>query len=271
MRGARGRGPEVQADPLRAAAGDQRDPAPRDLGHDPDWHRALRHPAPPEPPAIGRRPAGIGRRGRRNGAPGTGAADVDGLRRRGAPTGDAIACWSRSWPRWRDWRASTCCASTRPGRSPNQDCNSRTSRSSPTCHDLTSSRSWRPPRPPTRRPTRRSAPWRRSGAGESTGWRVRSQVPFSCSRKWSAVSFVDHGSWVLGASQVVLPEDESGVMARAREHERSARRVLILARAPEPVEVAPLPPTLEPVALISWRSSCARTRRQRCATSSSRG
>ena len=86
-------------------------------------------------------------------------------------------------------------------------------------------------------------------AGESTGWRVRSLVPFSSSRKWSAVSFVDHGSWVLGASQVVLPEDESSIMARAREHERSARRVLILARAPAPVEAAALP-TLEPVALV---------------------
>jgi len=87
------------------------------------------------------------------------------------------------------------------------------------------------------------------GAGEPT-WRIRSQVPFSSSRKWSAVNFVDHGAWVLGASQVVLPEDESRVTARTREHERSARRVLILARAPEPVELAPLPATLEPVALI---------------------
>ena len=87
------------------------------------------------------------------------------------------------------------------------------------------------------------------GVGDAT-WRIRSQVPFSSSRQWSAVSFVDHGSWVLGASQVVLPEDESGTMARATEHERAARRVLILARAPEPVEAAPLPPTLEPVALV---------------------
>ena len=88
------------------------------------------------------------------------------------------------------------------------------------------------------------------GAGESTGWRVRSQVPFSSSRKWSAVSFVDRGSWVLGAPQVILPEDESDVMARSRNYERSARRVLVLARAPEPVEGGSLPPTLEPVALI---------------------
>ncbi len=88
------------------------------------------------------------------------------------------------------------------------------------------------------------------GAGESTGWRVRSQVPFSSSRQWSAVSFVDRGSWVLGAPQVVLAEDESDVMARSRNYERSARRVLVLARAPEPVEGGSLPPTLEPVALI---------------------
>lgn len=90
------------------------------------------------------------------------------------------------------------------------------------------------------------------GAGGSTGWRVLSQVPFSSSRKWSAVSFLDHGSWILGAPQVVLPEGESAIRARAGHHERSARRVLVLARtpAPAPVEAATLPPILEPVALI---------------------
>ncbi len=87
-------------------------------------------------------------------------------------------------------------------------------------------------------------------AGEPTGWRIRSQVPFSSSRKWSAVSFVDRGSWVLGAPQVVLSENDTDVMARSRDHERSARRVLILARAREPVEGGSLPPTLEPIALI---------------------
>jgi len=91
---------------------------------------------------------------------------------------------------------------------------------------------------------------RKIGAGQSTDWQVRSQVPFSSSRKWSAVSFVDHGSWVLGASQVLLPEGETRIAARAEVHERSARRVLVLARAPTPVEAVTLPPGLEPVALL---------------------
>ena len=36
--------------------------------------------------------------------------------------------------------------------------------------------------------------WRRSGA-----------VPFSSARKWSAVTADGHGSWVLGAPEMVLP------------------------------------------------------------------
>lgn len=88
------------------------------------------------------------------------------------------------------------------------------------------------------------------GTGESVDWQVRSQVPFSSSRKWSAVSFVDYGSWVLGASQALLPRGEARVTARAQILERSARRVLVLARAPTPVEAVALPPGLEPVALL---------------------
>ena len=35
-------------------------------------------------------------------------------------------------------------------------------------------------------------------------WRVAATVPFSSSRKWSAVTFDGHGTWVLGAPDVVL-------------------------------------------------------------------
>src|SRR5215470_977520 len=36
------------------------------------------------------------------------------------------------------------------------------------------------------------------------GWTRQDSVPFSSTRKWSAVSFAGHGTWVLGAPEMVL-------------------------------------------------------------------
>ena len=68
------------------------------------------------------------------------------------------------------------------------------------------------------------------------GWVVGSQVPFSSARKWSAVEFVDHGTWILGAPQMMFGAEHEEVLAVAATHERSARRVLALASTPRPVE-----------------------------------
>ena len=79
--------------------------------------------------------------------------------------------------------------------------------------------------PTRRRPARRSArsPTTRTatrpldalaaafappGAGRASG-----AVPFSSARKWSAASFDGHGTWVMGAPEMVLPDD---ALARAR-------------------------------------------------------
>src|SRR6516164_2524995 len=37
------------------------------------------------------------------------------------------------------------------------------------------------------------------------GWERTASVPFSSARKWSAASFAGHGTWVLGAPEMVLP------------------------------------------------------------------
>jgi cation-transporting ATPase E len=86
-------------------------------------------------------------------------------------------------------------------------------------------------------------------SGDST-WAVTSKVAFSSSRKWSAVSFTDHGAWVLGAPQIVLVTGAPDAMERARAHEQAARRVLVLAQSPHPVTGTELPPELDPVALV---------------------
>ncbi|MCC7078755.1 MAG: cation-translocating P-type ATPase [Acidimicrobiia bacterium] len=92
------------------------------------------------------------------------------------------------------------------------------------------------------------------------GWRPVTRVPFSSKRKWSATTFTETGTWVLGAPEVVLAgrEDTAAVDA-GREAERQAEqgsRVLLLARSPQPLDAAPggtdptLPAGLEPVALV---------------------
>lgn len=80
------------------------------------------------------------------------------------------------------------------------------------------------------------------------GWAVRSSVPFSSARKWSAVSFTDHGTWVLGAPEMVVPGDGAS-LARAATYADSGARVLLLARAQGEVTAEALG-ACDPVALV---------------------
>jgi len=83
------------------------------------------------------------------------------------------------------------------------------------------------------------------------GWKVEATVPFSSARKWSAVSFQDHGSWVVGAPEVLLGEAaQASLRDRADSLARSGLRVLLLSRAGEAVVEERLPERLEPTALI---------------------
>ncbi|HEX5588142.1 MAG TPA: HAD-IC family P-type ATPase, partial [Acidimicrobiia bacterium] len=44
---------------------------------------------------------------------------------------------------------------------------------------------------------------------DAAGWARTGQVPFSSARKWSAASFDGHGSWVMGAPEMVLDDATS--------------------------------------------------------------
>lgn len=84
------------------------------------------------------------------------------------------------------------------------------------------------------------------GAWERTGG-----VPFSSARKWSAVVAGEHGTWVLGAPEMVFPGPAADpLLVQAGEIAGEGRRVLVLASCEAcPVEDC-LPEDLEPRALV---------------------
>lgn len=60
------------------------------------------------------------------------------------------------------------------------------------------------------------------------GWSVSGSVPFSSARKWSSAAFEDHGAWVLGAPEMVIPHDRA-VLEIAAPIAAEGARVLVLA------------------------------------------
>ena len=99
------------------------------------------------------------------------------------------------------------------------------------------------------------------------GWTRTGSVAFSGARKWSGVTFADHGTWVLGAPEIVLDRakaphaagmvdgvDSTGsIRRRVDELASSGQRVLVLARAPDPLHGGgDQLPEVTPVALLMF-------------------
>lgn len=97
---------------------------------------------------------------------------------------------------------------------------------------------------------------------QAPGWRARAQIPFSSERKWSATSFVDQGTWVLGAPEVLFPT-ERGVLERAEARSHEGFRVLAVGHTASPLESEALPDGLRPIGLVVLgdlvRSNATRT------------
>ena len=95
------------------------------------------------------------------------------------------------------------------------------------------------------------------------GWVRQAAVPFSSARKWSAASFTGHGTWALGAPEMVLPAGQREHLAQAAGLAASGRRVLVLARSARPLDGESLPHDLRPAAFILFaerlRSDAAET------------
>ena len=75
---------------------------------------------------------------------------------------------------------------------------------------------------------------------DAPGWTTTGRVPFSSARKWSGLTFAEHGTWLLGAPAVVggarLPVDVAAAVAT---HEEAGRRVLLLASASASLDAVP--------------------------------
>lgn len=90
-------------------------------------------------------------------------------------------------------------------------------------------------------------------------WTLTESVPFSSARKWSAATFADRGSFVLGAPDILLDhtaaettdgEIAAGARSRVERYASVGRRVLILMRSPDGLHGEVLSDGLIPVALV---------------------
>jgi cation-transporting P-type ATPase E len=82
------------------------------------------------------------------------------------------------------------------------------------------------------------------------GWVRQDAVPFSSARKWSAATFAGHGTWVLGAPEIVLAGSQDVLLPRAADLAASGQRVLALARTTGKLDGQSLPRGLHAVAFI---------------------
>ncbi len=69
-------------------------------------------------------------------------------------------------------------------------------------------------------------------------WSIQENIPFSSARKWSAVTFDHHGTWILGALEMVMPKKSitpelSSTVNRLSD---DGKRVLVLAYSRRPVQ-----------------------------------
>jgi len=82
------------------------------------------------------------------------------------------------------------------------------------------------------------------------GWARQDSVPFSSARKWSAATFAGHGSWVLGAPEIVLAGNQDGLLRQAADLAATGQRVLALARTTGSLDGQALPQGLHAAAFI---------------------
>jgi cation-transporting ATPase E len=85
---------------------------------------------------------------------------------------------------------------------------------------------------------------------DAEGWERVGAVPFSSARKWSGATFEGHGTWVLGAPEMVVSTDETSELGRAAVLAASGQRVLLLAHTDALLAGDRLPAGLHPVALV---------------------
>jgi len=78
-------------------------------------------------------------------------------------------------------------------------------------------------------------------------WTAVASIPFDSSRKWQAVQFESHGTWILGAPDVLLTADHP-VSTNIQALAQTGRRVLLLSHSESPLIDQTLPSDLVPAA-----------------------
>ena len=81
------------------------------------------------------------------------------------------------------------------------------------------------------------------------GWHATETVPFSSARKWSGASFGEFGSWVIGAPEVLMPND-TYVRRAIGDAATRGKRVLLVGRSARPLTKDRVPDDLEAMALV---------------------
>jgi cation-transporting P-type ATPase E len=84
------------------------------------------------------------------------------------------------------------------------------------------------------------------------GWQRTAATPFSSARKWSAATFGDQGTWVIGAPEMVWAGRDRSDPVRAKADELAAQgqRVLLLARSEAALVAEHLPDDMHASALV---------------------
>jgi len=86
------------------------------------------------------------------------------------------------------------------------------------------------------------------------GWWMREVAPFSSARKWSGATFEEHGTWILGAPDVLFPAiatpDADELAGRCETAALAGGRVVLAAHSRESLVGTDLPSGLEPSAIV---------------------
>jgi cation-transporting P-type ATPase E len=85
--------------------------------------------------------------------------------------------------------------------------------------------------------------------GPPPPWRVVRSVPFSSARKWSGASFIDGSTWVIGAPEIVAPNDPRAMEVATQASTRGSR-VLAVATGKTPLTGSSLPTDLATAAIV---------------------
>ena len=84
---------------------------------------------------------------------------------------------------------------------------------------------------------------------DNPGWGVQVSVPFSSARKWSGITFFGDGTWVIGAPDVVAPNDTRAIDLVSK-LSAGGNRILLVGTSRRPLSERQLPSDVTPIAIL---------------------